>query len=91
MLGSVAEAWDVLAARGVELETKTVRLLASRYAARARLEQQIERTAFADTVVGRRIVLSSEGDACGGESPPGARRPRRGDGVTREPGVHPRC
>src|SRR5215510_10599354 len=61
MLGSLAEAQDVLAARGVELDTKTVRLIAYRYAARARLAQQIERTAFADTVVGRRVVISSDG------------------------------
>jgi hypothetical protein len=61
MLGSLVEAQDVLAARGVELDTKTVRLIAYRYAARARLEQQIERTAFADTVAGRRVVISSDG------------------------------
>src|SRR5262245_46697085 len=61
MLGSLAEAQDVLAARGVALDTKTVRLVAYRYAARARLEQQIERTAFADTVAGRRVVISSDG------------------------------
>jgi hypothetical protein len=46
MLGSLDEAQAVLADRGVELDTKTVRLIAYRYAARARLEQQIERTAF---------------------------------------------
>jgi hypothetical protein len=61
MLGSLAEAQDVLAARGVELDTKTVRLIASRYAARARLAHQIERTAFEDTVAGRRVVISSDG------------------------------
>jgi len=61
MLGSLAEAQDVLAARGVELETKTVRLIAYRSAARARLAQQIERTAFEDTVAGRRVVISSDG------------------------------
>ena len=61
MLGSLAEAQDVLAARGVEVDTKTVRLIAYRYAARARLEQQIERTAFEDTVAGRRVVISSDG------------------------------
>jgi hypothetical protein len=61
MLGSLAEAQDVLAARGVELDTKTVRLIAYRYAARARLAQQMERTAFADTVAGRRVVISSDG------------------------------
>src|SRR6266705_6193844 len=36
MLGSLDEAQDVLADRGVELDMKTVRLIAYRYAARAR-------------------------------------------------------
>ena len=40
MLGSLEEAQDVLAHRGVELDTKTVRLIAYRYAARARLGEQ---------------------------------------------------
>lgn len=61
LLGSVAEAQDVVAARGAELATKTVRLIAYRYAARARLEPQSERTAFEDTVAGRRVVLRREG------------------------------
>src|SRR6266446_4819805 len=61
MLGSLAEAQDVLAARGIGLDTKTVRLIAYRYAARARLEQQIERTVFEDTVAGCRVVISSDG------------------------------
>src|SRR6266436_5461580 len=61
MLGSLDEAQDVLAARGVELDTKTVRLIAYRYAARARLVQQAENTAFEDTVAGRRVVISSDG------------------------------
>ena len=61
MLGSLQEAQDVLANRGVELDTKTVRLIAYRYAARARLVQQAETTAFEDTVAGRRVVISSDG------------------------------
>jgi hypothetical protein len=61
MLGSLDEAQDVLADRGVELDTKTVRLIAYRYAARARREQQIDKTAFEDTVAGRRVVISSDG------------------------------
>ena len=61
MLGSLAEAQDVLAARGVALDTKTIRMIAYRYAARARLVQQVERTVFEDTVVGRRVVISSDG------------------------------
>jgi hypothetical protein len=61
MLGSLQEAQDVLANGGVELDIKTVRLIAYRYAARARLAQQIERTAFEDSVSGRRVVISSDG------------------------------
>jgi len=61
MLGSLDEAQDVLADRGVELDTKTVRQIAYRYGARARLEQQLESTACADSVAGRRVVISSDG------------------------------
>src|SRR5919108_2370854 len=61
MLGSLREAQDVLANRGVELDTKTVRLIAYRYAARARLEPQLDTAAFEDTVAGRRVVISSDG------------------------------
>jgi hypothetical protein len=61
MLGSLDEAQAVLADRGVELDTKTVRTIAYRYAARARLEQQIEHTVFEDSVSGRRVVISSDG------------------------------
>jgi hypothetical protein len=61
MLGSLAEAQDVLADRGVELDTKTIRTIAYRYAARARLVQQVESTVFEDTVAGRRVVISSDG------------------------------
>src|SRR5712691_9845035 len=61
MLGSLHEAHDVLANRGVELDTKTVRLIAYRYAARARLEQQLDTAGFEDTVAGRRVVISSDG------------------------------
>jgi hypothetical protein len=61
MLGSLEEAQDVLAGRGVELDTKTIRTIAYRYAARARLVQQVESTVFKDTVAGRRVVISSDG------------------------------
>src|SRR5262249_56189288 len=50
MLGSLDEAQAVLADRGVELDTKTGRTIAHRYAARARLEQKIERTVCEDSV-----------------------------------------
>ena len=61
MLGSLAEAQNVLADRGVQLDTKTVRTIAYRYAARARLEQQVDNAALEDSVAGRRVVISSDG------------------------------
>jgi hypothetical protein len=61
MLGSLQEAQDVLTNRGVALDTKTIRTIAYRYAARARLVQQVEHTAFEDTEAGRRGVISSDG------------------------------
>ncbi len=61
MLGSLDEARDVLADRGVDLDSKTMRLIAYRYAARARLDHQIETTTFEETVAGRRVVISSDG------------------------------
>jgi hypothetical protein len=61
MLGSLDEAQAVLTDRGIALDTKTVRLIAYRYAARARLEQQLDTAMFEDTVAGRRVVISSDG------------------------------
>jgi hypothetical protein len=61
MLGSLDEARDVLTQRGVNLDIKTLRLIAYRYAARARTAQQIESTPFDDTVSGRRVVISTDG------------------------------
>src|SRR5215471_4767825 len=61
MLGSLDEAPAVLTDRGMALDTKTVRRIAYRYAARARLEQQRDTAAFEDTVAGRRVVISSDG------------------------------
>src|SRR5215216_6335404 len=77
MLGSLHEAQDVLANRGVELDTTTIRLIAYRYAARARLEQQIERTAFEDSMSGRRVVISSDGGRLR------LREPKRGPKTTK--------
>jgi hypothetical protein len=91
MLGSLAEAQDVLAARGVALDTKTVRLIAYRYAARARLAQQIERTAFEDTVAGRRVVISSDGGRLRLREPKRGPKTKKGrrhyTGAWREPKV----
>jgi hypothetical protein len=61
MLGSLDEARDVLAQRGVALDIKTLRLISYRYAARARVVQQMESTEFDDTVSGRRVVIGTDG------------------------------
>jgi ribosomal protein L32 len=91
MLGSLAEAQDVLATRGVELDTKTVRLIAYRYAARARLAQQVEGTTFADTVAGRRVVISSDGGRLRLREPKRGSKTKKGrrryTGAWREPKV----
>ena len=91
MLGSLDEAQAVLADQGVELEIKTVRTIAYRYAARARLEQQVDHAAFTDSVAGRRVVVSSDGGRIrlretkrGPKTPKGR---RRYTGAWREPKV----
>jgi hypothetical protein len=61
MLGSLDEARDVLAQRGVALDIKTLRLISYRYAARARVVQQMESTEFDATVSGRRVVIGTDG------------------------------
>ena len=61
MLGSVAEAHEVLADRGVHLDTKTLRQIAYRYGARARLSPQMDAAVLEDSVAGRRVVGSSDG------------------------------
>lgn len=91
MLGSLDEAQAVLADRGVELDTKTVRLIAYHYAARARLEQQMESTAFEDSVAGRRVVISSDGGRMrlreNKRGPKTSKGRRRYTGAWREPKV----
>jgi hypothetical protein len=91
MLGSVDEAQAVLTERGITLDTKTARLIAYRYAARARLEQQIDMTAFKDTVAGRRVVISSDGGRLRLREPKRGLKTKKGrqrsTGAWREPKV----
>jgi hypothetical protein len=91
MLGSLDEAQAVLTDRGMALETKTVRLIAYRYAARARLEQQLEKAVFEDTVAGRRVVISSDGGRLRlretKRGPKTKKGRRRSTGAWREPKV----
>jgi hypothetical protein len=91
MLGSLHEAQNVLADGGVDLDIKTVRTIAYHYAARARLVQQVERTTFADTVAGRRVVISSDGGRLRLREPKRGPKTKKGrrryTGAWREPKV----
>src|SRR5712691_2567858 len=91
MFGSLDEARDVLADRGVDLDSKTMRLIAYRDAARARLDHQIETTTFEDTVAGRRVVISSDGGRIrlreAKRGPKTKKGRRRSTGAWREPKV----
>ena len=91
MVGSWDEAQDVLGKRGVELDATTVRLIAYRYAVRARLEQQLERTEFDENVAGRRVVISPDGGRIRlretQQGPKTKKGRRRSTGAWREPKV----
>jgi hypothetical protein len=61
MLGSLKEATEVLAERGVVLDVKGVRQIAYRFAKRARVAQRLEGLEFEQGVRGRRVAVSIDG------------------------------
>jgi len=61
MLGSLEEAKQVLAERGIELNYKVVRIIAYQFAERARLAQQMKTMDFGSGVAGRKVVISADG------------------------------
>ena len=61
MLGSLEEARQVLAERGVDLNIKTVRRIAYRFAERARTAQRVMELDFGPGVTGRRVAISADG------------------------------
>ncbi len=61
MLGSLAEAATELAANGIDLDVKTVRSIAYRFAARARVAQASKDYRWGDSASGRRLVVSIDG------------------------------
>jgi len=61
MLGSLAEARDVLAERGVRIDIKVLRRITYRFSQRARLTQQLQGLGFEEKVAGRRVVVSMDG------------------------------
>ena len=63
LLGSLSETQAILAHRGVELDVKTIRLLAYRSVQRARMMQRMGHFGFGekDALKGLRVVVSSDG------------------------------
>ena len=61
MLGSLEEAKQVLAERGINLNVKVVRKIAYQFAERARLAQQVVTMDFESGVAGRKVVISADG------------------------------
>ncbi len=63
LLGSLSETQAILAHRGVELDVKTIRLLAYRSVQRARMMQRMGHFGFGEkgTLKGLRVVVSSDG------------------------------
>ncbi len=61
MLGSLAEARDVLAQRGVRIDIKVLGRITYRFSERARLSQRLKGLSFDENVAGRRVVVSMDG------------------------------
>jgi hypothetical protein len=61
MLGSLEEARQVLAERGIDLNIKTVRRIAYRFAERARTAQRVLELDFGPGVAGRKVAISADG------------------------------
>ena len=61
MLGSLEEAREVLAERGIELNIKVVRRITYRFAQRARTAQRMMELDFGSGVAGRRVAISADG------------------------------
>lgn len=61
MLGSLAEAKAHLDAEGIDLDVKTIRAIAYRFAARARAAQAGKDFRWGESLAGRRVVISLDG------------------------------
>ncbi|MCP4375834.1 MAG: hypothetical protein GY794_06630, partial [bacterium] len=61
MLGSLAEAGNVLAERGLRIDIKVLRRITYRFSERARLTQRLKGLGFDENVAGRRVVISMDG------------------------------
>ncbi|NNF95886.1 MAG: hypothetical protein HKM94_03040 [Halobacteria archaeon] len=61
MLGSLEEARQVLAERGIDLNLKVVRRISYRFAERARTAQRVMELDFGPGVAGRRVAIRADG------------------------------
>ena len=61
MLSSLEEVEQVLSDRGRPLDYKTIRMIAYRFATRARAAQRVGALNWGETVAGRRVVVSTDG------------------------------
>src|SRR3954447_23244894 len=61
MLGSLEEVEQVLSDRGRPLDFKTIRMIAYRFATRARAAQRVGGLNWGEAVAGRRVVRSTDG------------------------------
>jgi len=61
MLGSLAEAREVLAERGIELGLNLLRRITYRFAQKVRLNQQLAGLGLDEQIEGRRVVVSMDG------------------------------
>jgi hypothetical protein len=61
MLGSMEEATNVLAERGISMDVKSVRRISYRLAERTRLNQSLSGYCFEEDMAGRRVVVSIDG------------------------------
>ena len=87
MLGSLEEAREVLAERGVDLNIKTLRRIAYRFAERARAAQRVMELDFGPGVAGRRVAIRADGGERAYGRTSAARRRPRDAGVSEAPGA----
>ena len=84
MLSSLEEVEQVLSDRGRPLDYKTIRMIAYRFAARARAAQRVGALNWGETVAGRRVVVSTDGGGFGFARPSVVpRRPRDATAIAR--------
>lgn len=91
ILGSLEEARKVLGERGVDLNIKTVRRIAYRFAERARMAQRIQGVDFGSGIAGRKVAISADGGRTRSREKKRGKKTPKGGNRFRQPGVNPSC